>query len=54
MTHTDKENVYISALVFEKADSAKAIFDFLYSQVHKPLTAIGALDLPENFGHWRS
>src|SRR5215470_16125694 len=50
VTHTDEGNVYIGALMFEKADSAKAVFDFLYSQVPSPLTAIGALDLPENFG----
>jgi len=47
--HTDEGNVYIGALMFEKADSARAVFDFLYSQRHKPLAAIGALDLPENF-----
>jgi len=42
-------DAYIGALMFEKAGSAKAIFDLLYNQLHQPLTAIGALDLPEIF-----
>ena len=50
LIHTEEENTYIGSLMFEKADSAKAVFDFLYTQINKPLTAIGALDLPESFG----
>jgi hypothetical protein len=48
--HTNANNAYIGTLMFESAGSAKGVFDFLYAQINKPLTAIGALDLPESFG----
>src|SRR5262249_8523584 len=43
------EHAYLGILMFEKADSAKAVFNFLRSCINKPLAAIGALDLPESF-----
>ena len=49
LTHTEEGNTYIGTLVFENATSAKAVFDFLYKQLHQRLTTIGSIDLPENF-----
>jgi len=49
LMHTAENNVYIGSLMFEQRDSAKAVFDLLYAQINKPLTAIGALDLPDSF-----
>ena len=48
IVHTEEDNAYMGVLVFEKADSAKAVFDFLNSQINKPLTAIAAMDFPDN------
>jgi hypothetical protein len=48
--HTEEDNTYIGTLTFEKANSAKAVFEFLYGQRGKPLTAIGSIDVPANFG----
>ena len=39
-------NTYIGTLFFEKPSSAKAVFEFLYGQIDKPLTSIGGMDLP--------
>ena len=50
LMHTETDTVYIGGLMFEKIDSAKMIFDLLYKQLNKSLTAIGALDLPQSFG----
>jgi hypothetical protein len=50
LMHTAEDNTYIGSLMFESADSAKAVFDLLYARINKPLTAIGDLDLPESFG----
>ena len=50
LMHTAEDNAYIGALMFESADSAKAVSDFLYAHINKPLAEIGALDLPESFG----
>ena len=50
LIHTAEGNSYIGTLMFEKLKSGKAVFDLLYAQINKPLTAIGALDLPESFG----
>ena len=50
LMHTAEDNVSIGSLMFEKRDSAKAVFDLLYAQINKPVAAIGALDLPESFG----
>jgi len=48
--HTVEGNAYLGTLIFEKLSSAKAVFDFLQGCINKPLSAIGALDLPDNFG----
>ena len=48
--HTEEDNTYIGTLTFEKVNSAKAVFEFLYGQRGKPLTAIGSIDVPANFG----
>lgn len=47
LVHTEEGNVYMGTLLFEKADSAKAVFDFLNSHISKPLTTIAAMDFPE-------
>jgi hypothetical protein len=31
---------------FEKPSLAKAVFEFLYAQIDKPLTSIGGMDFP--------
>ena len=46
---SEGDNCYLGTLMFEKADSAKAVFEFLYQQIGKSLTTIGAIDLPESF-----
>jgi hypothetical protein len=46
LTRTSDGNTYIGTLFFEKPSFAKAVFDFLYSQIHQPLTSIGAMDFP--------
>ena len=48
--NTGDGNTYIGGLKFEKAAMAKTIFNFLQSCTGKPIAAIAALDLPENFG----
>jgi len=50
LMHTVEGNAYLGTLIFEKLSSAKAVFDFLQGCINKPLSAIGALDLPDNFG----
>ena len=50
LIHTDEGNTYIGSVVFEKASSAKAVFDLLYQQVNIPLALIGAIDVADNFG----
>jgi hypothetical protein len=47
---TEEDNRYLGMIMFEKTDSAKAVFDFLNNQLKKPLTTIGAMNLPESFG----
>ena len=49
LVHTDEGNSYIGTLLFEKADSAKAVFDLLQTCINKTVTAIGVLDVPEQF-----
>jgi hypothetical protein len=36
LMHTAEDNVYIGSLMFEKRDSAKAVFDLLYAQIISP------------------
>ena len=50
LMQTAEGNAYIGTLMFEKADSAKAVFDFLQSCINLSLTSIGALELPDVFG----
>ena len=47
--NTGDGNTYIGGLKFEKPAMAKTIFNFLQSCAGKPIAAIAALDLPENF-----
>jgi hypothetical protein len=49
LIYTKEGNRYLGVVMFPTADSAKRVFYFLRRQISKPLTTIGALDLPENF-----
>jgi hypothetical protein len=40
----------LGTLMFEKPESAKAVFELLYTQINKPITAVGAIEVLENFG----
>jgi hypothetical protein len=46
LIHTEEGNTYIGNLMFEKADSAKVVFEFLHGRRGKHLTAIGSIDVP--------
>lgn len=45
---TEEDNSYLGTLIFEKSDSAKAVFDFLYKHINEPLATIGAMDFPDH------
>src|SRR5262245_48264963 len=49
-TSTDEDRNYIGFLLFESVASARAVFDFLYKHIGKPLTVLGSMDLPADFG----
>jgi hypothetical protein len=46
LSRTTDGNTYIGTLFFEKPSLAKAVFEFLYAQIDKPLTSIGGMDFP--------
>jgi hypothetical protein len=46
VTKTEDGNSYLGILIFEKTESAKAVFNFLYKQIKKPLATIGSMDFP--------
>ena len=50
LMNTKECNSYIGILMFENARVGQAVYNLLLTCVHKPVTALGALDLPENFG----
>jgi hypothetical protein len=47
---TEEGNSYIDTLLFEQAHVAQEVYNLLLTCVHKPVTAIGALGLPDSFG----
>ena len=46
---TEEGNSYIGTLLFEQAHVTQEVYNLLLTCVHKPLAAIGALDLPDSF-----
>ena len=49
LIHTEEGNIYIGNIIFENADSAKAVFEFLYGHRGNRLAAIGSIDVPDNW-----
>jgi hypothetical protein len=47
--NTAEGNSYLGSLIFEKRGAAKTVFDLLRCCINQPLTAVGGLDLPEDF-----
>jgi hypothetical protein len=47
ITRMEDGNSYLGTLIFEKNESAKAVFNFLYNQIKKPLATIGGMDFPD-------